>query len=486
MRFLRLLLTALLLAAPAAAVAQTNPNLSYGQVLTAGQWNALFASKQDYLGSPPLLLSGGTMTGALITAPSILSASGFNVPPGTAPSAPNNGDIWETASGIFARINGTTYNLLVPCSLCAATNVTNTFTVQQNIDLSTGTEPVASTGTALEGYGSNGVAVRDELTAFNNAVSGATSVFDGRTSLGTRTSPATVTSGTLLASFEGKGYDTSVWTGTAASFHAYAEGTFSTSSHPGEACVATTPSGGTTTADWLCVHQDGGVTLGSPTGGDEGAGKINVAGAYLVNGASPSITINGTVCTLAGTCTITTASTSIAVGTTTITGGTSGDVEFNNAGVLGEKGVTGTGSVVLAAGPSLTGTITIGGFVQTFPGAAATLAALNLTGQTISGGANVTVFSNGTLTTGTFTPNCGNGPIQTLGSNGFTTFAAPANDGSCDIWMTNGASAAFSGFTGYTTNSNTGEPVTNTNTNVFIIHVERASGVSTFFIKALQ
>ncbi len=44
----------------------------------------------------------------------------------------------------------------------------------------------------------------------------------------------------------------------------------------------------------------------------------------------------------------------ITVGTTTITSGTNGRVLYDNAGVLGEKTVTGTGSVVLATSPALT------------------------------------------------------------------------------------------------------------------------------------
>ena len=74
----------------------------------------------------------------------------------------------------------------------------------------------------------------------------------------------------------------------------------------------------------------------------------------------------------------------LAVGTTSITGGTSGYIEYNNGSVLGEKAVTGTGSVVLATAPTIagetvsgtanfTGTFKVGGNAMTFPGTAATL-----------------------------------------------------------------------------------------------------------------
>lgn len=85
--------------------------LVYGQVLTAGQWNALFNAKQDSLGYTPLNIAGGTMLGRLITAPSTDQLAGFVIQEGIAPTSPNDGDIWETSAGLFARINGVTYTV---------------------------------------------------------------------------------------------------------------------------------------------------------------------------------------------------------------------------------------------------------------------------------------------------------------------------------------------------------------------------------------
>jgi hypothetical protein len=55
-----------------------------------------------------LQMGGGTMTGELITAASTTGSAGFNIPPGTAPTSPVNGDLWATSSGIYARVNGAT------------------------------------------------------------------------------------------------------------------------------------------------------------------------------------------------------------------------------------------------------------------------------------------------------------------------------------------------------------------------------------------
>jgi hypothetical protein len=108
------------------AAAQTSPTLTYGQVLTPAQWAALFAGKQDFLGSPPLLTDGGTMTGPLITAASTAIQAGLNLPPGVAPTSPNNGDIWSTAAGFFGQANGVTYG---PFTEGTAGGFTGTFPV---------------------------------------------------------------------------------------------------------------------------------------------------------------------------------------------------------------------------------------------------------------------------------------------------------------------------------------------------------------------
>lgn len=95
-------------ALPCLALAQTSPNLSQGQVLTPGQWNNLFASKQDNLGYTPLNSAGGVVLGRLVTAPPSAATSGLNLTPGSTPGSPANGDLWVTTSGFFAEVNGVT------------------------------------------------------------------------------------------------------------------------------------------------------------------------------------------------------------------------------------------------------------------------------------------------------------------------------------------------------------------------------------------
>ena len=60
-----------------------------------------------------LPLSGGTLTGELITKASASGGSGFNLPAGVAPSAPANGDLWTTSGGVYAQIGGATLGPLV-------------------------------------------------------------------------------------------------------------------------------------------------------------------------------------------------------------------------------------------------------------------------------------------------------------------------------------------------------------------------------------
>jgi hypothetical protein len=49
-----------------------------------------------------------TFNTTVTTVASSASRTGLNIPHGTAPSAPVNGDVWTTTSGLFVRVNGAT------------------------------------------------------------------------------------------------------------------------------------------------------------------------------------------------------------------------------------------------------------------------------------------------------------------------------------------------------------------------------------------
>jgi hypothetical protein len=102
------ILAALALFWPALALAQTSPNLTYGQVSTPGQWNSYFAAKQDVLGYTPVNRAGDTMFGTLKTLSPTGNVAGLVVTPGLAPTSPADGSIWVTNTGIYTQINGST------------------------------------------------------------------------------------------------------------------------------------------------------------------------------------------------------------------------------------------------------------------------------------------------------------------------------------------------------------------------------------------
>lgn len=83
----------------------------------------------------------------------------------------------------------------------------------------------------------------------------------------------------------------------------------------------------------------------------------NVTNASLKNSGlvNPATTVNGQTCTLGSTCTVTAVASSLVVGTTAITSGTTTRILYDNAGVLGEYTLSGSGTVVaMAAGPTFT------------------------------------------------------------------------------------------------------------------------------------
>lgn len=105
-------------------------------------------------------------------------------------------------------------------------------------------------------------------------------------------------------------------------------------------------------------------------------------------------------------------------------------------------------------------------------------------GQTITGGFR---FTPASLTlTGTVTPNALLANYQ-YGNNGAAfTLAAPAADSALDILVTNVSGAGTISFSGYTVGANTGDLLTNTVGEKFILSIRRINGTSTYVVKALQ
>lgn len=97
----------LLTIANAQALAQSSPGWAFDFVPSALQWNQEFASKQDYLGAQPCLITGCNFQGKTSTIASSGTA-GFNIPTGSTPSTLVDGDLWVTTSGLFVRVNGIT------------------------------------------------------------------------------------------------------------------------------------------------------------------------------------------------------------------------------------------------------------------------------------------------------------------------------------------------------------------------------------------
>lgn len=108
MKIVKIAVAALLLSMVSISAQAACPTFSYGKVLTPGQWQQCFDEKQAVLGYNPVNKAGDVMTGRLVLPSPTGAASGFNITPGSVPSAPIDGDIWTTSSGVYARISGST------------------------------------------------------------------------------------------------------------------------------------------------------------------------------------------------------------------------------------------------------------------------------------------------------------------------------------------------------------------------------------------
>jgi hypothetical protein len=192
---------------------------------------------------------------------------------------------------------------------------------------------------------------------------------------------------------------------------------------------------------------------GAATGG-------TVALVAIDSGSNTNLTINakgtgtigiGSVST--GAVTITPATT--ITGALTLTGGL-------NTPLIGTYGGTGinNGSNTLTLGGSLTTTgaatptlaFGAGSYTYTFAAAANdTVALLGKPAQAQSGGVELTSYSIGTKSSGTYQVDCGNNPHQYLLNGGAFTISAPANDGNCFVQVVNGSGAGAVSLSGFAT-----------------------------------
>lgn len=146
-----------------------------------------------------------------------------------------------------------------------------------------------------------------------------------------------------------------------------------------------------------------------------------------------------------------------------------------------------TGNDTFSGTSNFTGPFQIGGFVITWPGVATTVAALNLQNQSVTGGATSPGVSLGIFSGGTLTINCGLGQQQFLTNNGPFTINAPANDGACNVQITNGASAGAIIFTGFTVNTAfVGATMTTGISNKYLVTINRNNGSSVYFVVPQQ
>lgn len=125
--------------------------------------------------------------------------------------------------------------------------------------------------------------------------------------------------------------------------------------------------------------------------------------------------------------------------------------------------------------------VTSGGAVKLYTGSQ--FGKLGVEDQVLAGGARVTSKS---LTTGSITIDPGDRPLQYITNNGAFTITAPANDGSCMLFVENSTNAGAVTFSGFNVPASTGDALDTTPGNAFTISIWRVNGVSGYRVAAHQ
>lgn len=483
------------------ALAQSQPGWTFGYVPTQGEWAAEWSSKQDYLGAAPCLVTGCTLQGKLTTFASSATNAGFNLPPGAAPTSPVNGDIWTTSAGLFAQINGSTVGPYGTGGGGGTLTVPNGGTGQVSF---TANAPLIGNGTGNLGQGTRTGNTTAFATSTGTLTSGHCVSIDGSGNF--------VDAGGACTTGGGGGTVASSTIGQIAAYTASTTVTGLTTCNNGyigtngsgtPTCTTTfnaTLSATITAVGTIATGVWQGTVIGSTYGGtgiNNGSSTLTMGGSVVFSGAfgftanltsSTNVTFptSGTLMNQNGTSggipyysSSTSISTSAALTSNLpVFGGGAGSAPFS--GTLSgntTKLAAVSGSLVNGNGVK----VDSNGNIIDFGSVPASLSA---TDQSLSGGAIVTPFS---ISTGSFTVDCGKSPLQLVSNGGNFTITAPTGgDGSCIILITNGAGAGAVSFSGFTESANTGDSFTTTVSNKFMLSIVRINGISNYVVRALQ
>jgi hypothetical protein len=132
----------------------------------AGKTGAVSLVVGDVSGAAAL--AGATFTGLVTTVAPTTTTAGLNLPHGTAPTTPVNGDLWTTSSGLFFRINGGTQSA---CDLGSTQTISGNKTFS-NASLTLGNSTAAATYNL--GTGATLTATTKAINIGTNGVSGST------------------------------------------------------------------------------------------------------------------------------------------------------------------------------------------------------------------------------------------------------------------------------------------------------------------------
>ena len=106
------------------------------------------------------------------------------------------------------------------------------------------------------------------------------------------------------------------------------------------------------------------------------------------------------------------------------------------------------------------------------------------TADTLTAGFDATAHSAGTKSSGTYTPDPADGNFQYAVNGGAHTLAPPSSDCSIVVQYTNNASAGTITVSGFTIS--TGDDLSTTDGDDFMMHITRCNALSHLHVTALQ